>query len=168
MLRTDQPNTGHSPVIEVLKTASFELRELHARYAQVTERIRTLRNAVDALRELRPRSSSEIYEATAGKCSPESNSSNSGPKKWDSVSLRTGDPFLRRACRIALLEAFDAMSVDEIHSRIVRRGSFCFASPSLAKHAIVAELNAMEQCGEVRHITSTWEMKWQRCAPGEG
>lgn len=52
------------------------------------------------------------------------------------IRLRGGRSRLKRACRIALLEAGSAASPEEIYKRIVRRGSFCF-------HEIEAPIQAV-------------------------
>jgi hypothetical protein len=141
--------SGSAPqrsVLEVLKTASAELLELRAHYETVSHRIRTLRTAVDVLRRLENRSlAAEDLERVDLGCSPNSE--------------------LRRACRIALLEASDAASEQEICRRIVRRGSYRFVNMGTATLSIVEELDALVDLGEVQRFDSPEGRLWQRISP---
>lgn len=59
---------------------------------------------------------------------------------------------LKRACRIALLEAGGAANAEQIYSLIVRRGSFVFPDSSeQALHSVVHALSTMHQAGELSH-----------------
>jgi hypothetical protein len=71
---------------------------------------------------------------------------------------------LQRACRIALMEAETAASVDEICARIVRRGSFSFANMECASSALMPVLNAMAEDGEVRLLEGGPRPLWERFA----
>lgn len=70
---------------------------------------------------------------------------------------------LRRACRIALLEAVQPESTDEILRRIERRSSYTFAARVNALAAVARELRMMHEAGEaclqVRGATCFWELK---------
>ncbi len=78
---------------------------------------------------------------------------------------RTENPELRRACRIALMETTAAVSDDEVHARIVRRGSFRFASAAFAAQAIAHELTLMADQGEVRIVSHPSKRLWRRIYP---
>lgn len=57
---------------------------------------------------------------------------------------------LRRACRIALLEAGGAANAERIYSLIVRRGSFVFSdSNEQALDAVEHALSTMHEAGEL-------------------
>jgi hypothetical protein len=71
---------------------------------------------------------------------------------------------LRRACRIALMEAETAASLEEIYSRIVRRGSFSFVNIEGASPVLVRELCLMAQDGEVRLLKYGPCSRWERIA----
>lgn len=68
---------------------------------------------------------------------------------------------LRRACRIALLEAGGVASLDEIRVLIARRGSFAFDEPGSSGSALLQTLHSMRVSGEVHclenHPPSVWE-----------
>jgi len=161
-------------VSEVLKIASTELRELRAHYRTVTQRIRKLRIVVDALRELgghsvafemeskKPSSEHALDRRSSVTTVPEEKfrQENKTPRK-----IRRPSPDLRRACRIALLEKFESVSIEEVYQRIVRRGSFAFANADRAMPAIVEELNALANDGELRRIEAASGMSWQRNVP---
>jgi len=61
---------------------------------------------------------------------------------------------LRRACRIALMEAGGTAAPDQIHSLVVRRDSFLFAALNEEPvDAIVRVLNIMAEAGEASRLT---------------
>lgn len=70
---------------------------------------------------------------------------------------------LRRACRIALLEAVQPESTDEILRRIERRSSYTFAAHVDALAAVAGELRMMRESGEAclqeRGSTCFWELQ---------
>ena len=153
MMWTDKNTDAvQSPVAEVLRAASLELRELHDRQLQLTKRIRTLRSAMAALHNLQ-RASAHSTQAS----SPCSETILPAPA---SRTENCGEADLRRACRIALLESCDALSDDEVLARIVRRGSYFFADYAAAIEAVTRELAAMSKDGEVEIDPSV--SKWKR------
>jgi hypothetical protein len=77
-------------------------------------------------------------------------------------NTKDAHPALRRACRIALLEGQAAASVNEIYSRIVRRGSFSFDSLRLAHPLVAWSLNIMTEEGEIRCFKNVTPWRWQR------
>jgi len=74
---------------------------------------------------------------------------------------------LSRACRIALMEAEEAASLDEIRSRIDRRGSFTFSDSGFAEVAIGRTLSIMRDNGEIRDVRTGDQTLWQRAHPSK-
>lgn len=72
---------------------------------------------------------------------------------------------LSRACRIALMEAEAAASLDEIRSRIDRRGSFAFSGSEFADADITWTLDVMKDSGEICRVKSGAQFLWQRIPP---
>jgi hypothetical protein len=72
---------------------------------------------------------------------------------------------LSRACRIALMEAGNPASLDEIRSRIDRRGSFTFLDSVSANATMIRTLNIMRDSGEVERVARGPQLLWQRIAP---
>jgi hypothetical protein len=71
---------------------------------------------------------------------------------------------LRRACRIALLEAGGEASPQQIYSYIARRGSFSFANLEYAGGTIVQMLHIMAKDGETRTLDGAPCSRWQLIA----
>jgi len=69
---------------------------------------------------------------------------------------------LLRACRIALMETDQAASVEEIRSRILRRGSFAVNDLPRATEAIIGALEAMSREGEAISLSDTPTRSWRR------
>lgn len=164
-------------VSEVLKMANTELQDLRAHYRTVTQRIRRLRIVVDALGELglkgagfeveqKEPSLDRSLNGLSGTPSPSRDSLLERSKSqtaWNRAKrIHSRSPDLRRACRIALLETFDAVSREEVYERIVRRGSFCFADTRIAAPSILEELNALTEHGELRRVEGPSGVLWQR------
>ena len=74
---------------------------------------------------------------------------------------------LRRACRIALLEAGRATCPEEIYSRIARRGSFRFTNHKYAIAAIVRMLKVMGKDGEINSVDGVPALRWELIARQE-
>ena len=72
---------------------------------------------------------------------------------------------LRRACRIALLEAGGIASLDEIRILIARRGSFVFVGPGSSNSALLRTLIQMGLSGEVRCLANHPESVWAQIVP---
>ena len=151
MLTDHQSASVESPVLEVLRAAGHELRELRDRQVQVTKRIRTLRSTMAALQNLQH-----------GQHAPSNEVESSSRKPL--VSPCESDEELRRACRIAMLESAEGLTKDEVFARIVRRGSYHFADIVSAKAALRVELNAMVRDGELECETDESGSKWKRVA----
>jgi hypothetical protein len=71
---------------------------------------------------------------------------------------------LQRACRIALMEGATPASLEEIYSRIVRRGSFLFVNPQRANSSLRRVLWAMAEDGEIRLLKVGSCSRWERIA----
>jgi len=138
--RLSNPNS----VAEVIQFIVTELQQLRARDKEIAKRIRAVRSALDALRQLGGHLSADDSWQPNAQASPAEN------------------PDLRRACRIALLESTDAVTVEEIFKRINRRGSFCFVSNESAITLISQELEWMAEQGEARKINGARVRLWQR------
>jgi hypothetical protein len=69
---------------------------------------------------------------------------------------------LRRACRIALMEADQACSAEEIYTRILRRRAFSFNNLDHAVIAIVQALNVMTKDGETCCVEIDSRPCWKR------
>ena len=74
---------------------------------------------------------------------------------------------MRRACRIALMEAGGAASLDEIRALIIRRGSFAFLESGSSDSEILQTLIRMGVSGEVRCLQNHPQPVWERIAPPE-
>jgi hypothetical protein len=151
----------HGSVTAVLQLVNVELQQLLVRREEVAKRIRSLYTAVNALKEFAARPVS----CTVGPACktmrekpnlPEMSIANP-TESMDDASLR-----LRRACRIALLETDEPLSEQEICTRILRRGSFSFVKADLACPAILQELTAMTEAGEICCFLSGSSKKWQQ------
>ena len=162
-----QPSTQAS-ASEVLKVVVLELHELQSQYKEVNSRIRNLRIAVGALRELGDRTGSEatrdvqavdLHSRTPTK---EAHNDEQIRSTQPGSSLGVHNPDLQRACRIALMESLTPMALDQIYERIVRRKSFAFVDRNSAFHAIALELHSMLHQGELQRIDDSRKTTWQR------
>ncbi len=156
-------------LLEVAKAAGLELRELRARQRAVTKRIRNLRIAVGALRQMKARGiSARMGQNTrTSRLERTTQSVELHSKGEPNLTFQTQEtPFqnqdLGRACRIALLETTEPVSLDEIYNRILRRGSFFFANADVAAWAIGRELNTMAAEGQIHKVEVASKPRWQR------
>jgi hypothetical protein len=76
-------------------------------------------------------------------------------------------PRLRRACRIAILEAGGMASLEEIRVLIARRGSFAFVESDPSDSVILQTLIRMRVSGEVRCLENHPWPVWHRITPPE-
>jgi hypothetical protein len=136
---------------EVVKLAQTQLHELVTQREEITRRIRNLRQAVNGLESgpSEPGLDRSIIKGLA----VGSRSHTRGRSKQPYLNLK-------RACRIALMEVGETASPEEIHSRIVRRGSFTFGDADFALPAIVRALNAMAYAREVRRLEDSQGCRW--------
>ncbi|HEX3820737.1 MAG TPA: hypothetical protein VHW45_10400 [Candidatus Sulfotelmatobacter sp.] len=153
-------------VSEVLKLVVLEHHELRAQYKEVTTRIRNLRIAVRTLRSLGGGSAPAARQEKTKVCGENEFASDPVEVRTDPDSNRQSadsqDLALRRAIRIAVFETFDVVSSQEVHARILRRGSFSFPNDDLAVQAIAEELRIMTEQGELRRVESVAGSGWQR------
>ena len=135
------PAVALAPAIGVVEMVHAELRELLRREGEIRRRLRALQQTLSGLQqgvgeEIRGTGSSAGQVALS-------------PQRTGLTQLRVGDSpspehslrldhtpsRLKRACRIALMEAGGSASAEEVHARILRRGSFSFRD---TEHAVVA------------------------------
>jgi hypothetical protein len=177
MASIDHSRSGVESASQVLAAVIHELRELRASYNRVAKRIRVLKDAMHALKELGAQSFCDRPDPVEVKITSTGRSfgpstiltSNDSVCRVPAIPKRrmhnNQNPDLRRACRIALLETANAVSENELLARITRRGSFCFANTDLALRAIHHELTAMAEQEEVQAINSSPQRLWQRISP---
>jgi len=165
------------PVHGLLAQLQTELLSLVMRREDLARRIRSAHQVTRGLREIssaaaftRPcaeaSSPARDDSVTALSAAKHTLSGRSGRHLRPQMQNKTDavNPSLQRACRIALLEGEGPLSMEEICTRIVRRGSFLFANPAGANAALLRVLNAMAQCGEVHLIESARGWSWERVA----
>jgi hypothetical protein len=81
----------------------------------------------------------------------QTNTRSKRPKRWE----------LERACRIALVEAGEPVSVEALYDRTVRRGSVTFADYRRPFRAIVRALNALVKRGEASLLNDGGRRSWR-------
>lgn len=162
-------DSTQASVSEVVRAVVRELRELRTRYREVNTRIRHLRITVDTLQQLDGNvlyvsSDREQLSPALDDCPTASDPSAAdfAVDRSSHACTGNGNPELRRACRIALLETNDAISDSEIYARIVRRGSYSFPCAESAARAVAEELHAMLVLGELRRVGNLATQAWQR------
>jgi len=161
-------------VVELARVVRTELHHLSTRESAIRLRIRRLHRALQGLQDGVGRSAfdhvcTEVYllrerlpGRTGEKLGGRSDSRPQfvGGRRSEDASLR-----LKRACRIALMELEEPASVEEIYSRIARRGSFSFMNPEYAGVAIARALGGMAQQGEVYCLNDGPCWLWKRKYP---
>jgi hypothetical protein len=177
-----------SAVSETVRRVNAQALALLSRRAEINRRIHCLHRVVQGLRDLATSKGCDARDAVSthaanpvqsrGTASPGDCSSPLDPnvgRMGAEVALqpRLMIAGLGRACRIALMEADGAASVDEIRSRIVRRGSFVFSDSGFANMAIARTLNIMKDNGEIHVVKSGNQYHnknqtlWQRAQPSK-
>jgi hypothetical protein len=172
-------------VSETVKRVNAQALALLNRRAEINRRIHFLHRVVQGLRDLATSKVCDAGEAVPGPAMEPSNreelkgtqgpGDNSSPLEHRVVAARSHWAVqskqmlavLRRACRIALMEAGEAASLDEIRSRIERRGSFTFSDSGFAKAAIVQTLSIMRDNGEIRDVRNGDQALWQKVHPAK-
>ena len=140
-----------SSLCEVVKLAQMELQGLLTRQEEITRLIRNLRLVVGGLEAV---PGQPVFDgATTRRFAGKSSSHERGRSSRAHSSLR-------RACRIALMEAEGTASPKEIYCRVVRRGSFSFANSDFSIPEIVQALIAMTYDGEVRCLEEGQGCRW--------
>jgi hypothetical protein len=171
-----------SAVSETVRRVSAKALALLTRRAEINQRIRCIHQVVQGLRHL------EAIAPDEGCAVPAATGKTRWPPRTEQVTAeieardatshfeyivgrmrprRTQHQLagLSRACRIALMEAAGAASLEEIRSRIERRKSFAFSDPGFADAAIVRTLDGMKDSGEVCCVRSGSKSLWQRIPP---
>ncbi len=142
-----------------------ELHGLIARQQELTRRIRSVHRVVRGLREM---ASTRAFNPLPTKQlplpadSPIASQSEQNPPADLRPALDPASIVLQRACRIALMEAGTAVSFEDIHERIVRRGSFSFVDINHARLTLNHVLEVMTHAGEIRILESSPNRLWER------
>jgi hypothetical protein len=134
---------------------------------KINRRIRSLRRLIRGLRNLagkgadNRRSSEEFsHRLTFGTEDHDFTDEQSGPALCSLASCSQKSGSLRRACRIAIFEAGGVASLEDIYSRIVRRGSFTFPNPTFARAELLKILHAMVHAKEICRIDHGLQISW--------
>jgi len=169
-------------VVEVLKLMQTKLHVLSRQQSAIGKRIRTIhlvlhglqegvgQSAADGLYAERPVITEQQREQARGVCCNRVTAPYGDLRRSRVPGKDESDyPYwrLKRACRIALLEIGRAASAEEIHSHIVRRGSFSFVHSTHDRDSIVHALTAMIQEGEIRRVDDGTVWRWVRVSSEE-
>jgi hypothetical protein len=179
------PTPTESAVAETVRRVNAQALALLTRRVEINQRIRSLHRVVHGLRDLANHTASDPCDAAS--TTPKrlgTPGSEQRPVKNETCDAKLLRGYavgrmrsrssrqskhelavLSRACRIALMEAGNATSLDEIRARIERRGSFTFFDHGCANLAITRTLNAMRDSGEIRFVPSASQALWQRIPP---
>jgi hypothetical protein len=148
-------------VSETIKRINASAIDLVAKRSEIDLRIRLVQQVMRGLRYLEARQAfdgSYAQSLDSGRTKEPPARRNSRRRTDDGGAL----PVLTRACRIALMEAESAASLEEVHTRIIRRGSFLFSDSESSAKAILSALNAMTDRGELRRLDNRDQALWQR------
>lgn len=169
------PTVSQSAVSETVRRVNATALDLLTRRAEINRRIRCLHQVVQGLKDLGSRDLAPIAVSRAhiGRSAAEPETRSDSPRQYSAGVRRSPVPDrskhllagLSRACRIALMEAGGAASLDEIRARIVRRGSFSFSDSAFANAAMLRTLHAMSDAGEIRRLEEGSQSRWQRISP---
>jgi hypothetical protein len=177
-------------VHRTLRRIGAEALSLLARRSEINRRIQDLHQLLDRLGESSTDSSTKTVRSmsawvgarwrsggqTSGGQTINSALCDKGPQPGCTMLPRPPRPSslakhelarLRRACRIALLEAGGGASLDEIRILIVRRGSFAFMESGPSDSVILQTLIRMRARGEVRCLENDPQKVWERITPPE-
>ena len=163
-----------SAVSETVRRVNAQAAALLTRRAEINRRIYCLHRVVQGLRNLATNTVCAALDTVPRESVGTSEHVDTrSPVEQRLVQMRADLPVqstrmlagLSRACRIALMEAEEAASLDEIRSRIDRRGSFVFSDSGFAAAAIAETLNIMRDNGEIRGVKSGDQSLWQRTYP---
>jgi hypothetical protein len=124
---------------QLLEVLQSELSDLSKKRQDIARRIRILDKT---LRGLRAGVGQNFLAPKAATASP----------RLEQNDLNPTLPQLSRACRIALAEAGGPASPEEIHARILRRGSFSFVRNEAAIATIAQVLDSMATQGDARRL----------------
>lgn len=170
--------SGESAVFETVRRVNAEALCLLMRRSEINRRIRRLHRLMHGLRHLATKNESSgdngaTQESAANQPARKKSCCGSGPREQTAIERQPlsaagfSNPLgqLRRACRIALMEAGGSASLDEIRSRIVRRGSFSFSDSGLSESAIIQALDLMATNADVRGLEIGPQSVWQHMTP---
>jgi hypothetical protein len=160
-----------SPPVSRLSVASGDLDRLLEGWSELRQEIARLRDQIRQLEEyvVAPR----LGEGTglkAGTLQTENSFDQyrqpSARRGWRPAPANHGytcpvDSKLGRACRIALMETNEAVSVETIYDRIARRGSFTFVDYKHPFRAIVLAMSAMVRDGEASLLNEEGRRRWR-------
>jgi hypothetical protein len=140
-----------SSICEVVKLAQTELQDLLTRREEITRRIRSIHQVVGGLEAVpsQPALGRSITKGFAV-----------GSHTYTRDSSTQAYLNLRRACRIALMEAEGTASPKEIYCRIVPWDFFHLRHSECATQAFVGVLNAVTYDGEVRRWQNRQSFRW--------
>jgi hypothetical protein len=176
---------SHDAVHKTLSRISAEALSLLARRSEINRRIRDLHQLLHRLGDSSTESSIKtvrFMSAGAGTGWRSGNQTVNSPfcdkgslpecsvlhRQSRSSSLSRNEfARLRRACRIALLEAGGGASLDEIRALIGRRGSCAFVESGPSDSVILRTLIRMRVSGEVRCLENHPRPKWERIASSD-
>ena len=161
----DDSDQSQGSVSEVMKLVHEELDGLLTQQEMINRRIRNLHHVVNGLRQFGQQpvlGNSADQQFATGELKQQRG------RSLPALSLdRSSLEFvsLKRACRIALMEATNPASLEEIYLRIVRRGAFALAGLESAHAGIARALNVMTGDGEVCCLKRGGCTHWQRINP---
>lgn len=172
---------GHSvsaivlaPATALVTQLQLELHNLLTRNEELRRRIRSVHAVLSGLQEMSNARASDYSGASSVPSQPsfaDRTIARSPKRQRRSGALCNSNHVcvsLQRACRIALMETEAAVSLDEIHARIVRRESFSFVKLGSANAALIRVLCAMVRDGEVRLLKDGPCWRWERTWPETG
>ena len=168
--RTISFSANENALSNTLVQVNEEMFHLLGKQGEINQRIRRLHKLIRGLRLLAGSDGLQRSETERSAVIP---SKPHGDLKFkrqvNSVRHRSRssprNDALSRACRIALLEAGGIASLEEIQSRITRRGSFSFNNSSFASDSLIRTLNALARAGEICCQDNGSQSKWRRVAP---
>ena len=171
------PGPQNSSVSEVVRLVDTELHDLIARREELCSRIQNLHQVMYGLREVVKRNDFDDFHFEFSEATDQPGAallkfqrargtvqSTRRMRSRRRCEMSEAGLRLRRACRIALMEGTGAASLEEIYSRIMRRGSFVFSSYEFATPALVQALQAMTVEGEVCSLKDGPQQRWERVA----
>ena len=140
-----------------------ELHSLVARQQELTRHIRSVHRVVRGLREM---GSTRAVNSLDARPQPPTDEGSMASHQAQTSRIGAASVAvsvdLQRACRIALMEAQTAVSLEEIYERIVRRGSFSFVDIDQARLPLSRVLSVMIGDGETRLLDNGPSERWER------
>jgi hypothetical protein len=155
------------PVSALVTQLHTELQSLVTRNQELRRRIRSIHRVLSGLQEMGTTPAFDDFVAIPLPSHPDRTIASRSRRHRASGSRGISNHVsvnLQRACRIALMEAATAASLEEIYERIVRRGSHSFVNIERASPVLLRVLRVMAQDGEVRRLQSGPCWYWDRMA----